>query len=321
MQGMSIRRIFVALGSSPPNAGPLPAAIALAQRLPMSELVLFHAWLRRSPLLCWPGLRSRRESTPHRVEMLENLRAHAGRVPPYISATVVTRNGGAWPAIDPVAKEHGADLIVMGAPAPSAATSLLRTNAERLAQDSEIPVLTVPRQTPITDDGGFRRILVPVDFSPESTLALDYASRLARSISASVRVVHAWRSPTWFGVELGKLDVRLSREKISMRDFAMERATVQLASSTRALGAPVDGRIAEGDPSSIILAEAKTADLIVLGCHRAPSPSSALRRGVVSHVVRHAPCPVMTICRREPIGVPPRDGRMPETSVTYRIVT
>jgi nucleotide-binding universal stress UspA family protein len=300
MQKLAISKILVALGDSPVESGPLPAAVDLVQRMPNAELLLFHA---RGPIaLEWKQLAERL-----RTASIERLEAHTRHVPEHVPVSVVSRIGAPWRAICRAASEQRADLVVVGAHALSGIDGLLRTTAERVARTSDVPVLTVPHKHALGPrrhglELGFGRILVPVDFSPESGVALEYATRLASRIGGSVRVLHAWRPPGWFGLGLGGLAAGSPAGRISLRDLWRTRAEAQLREIPWAARPRVEQEIGEGDPSAVILAAAAACDLVVLGPHVHPSVSGVLRRRVASRLVRGAPCPVLTLSRPGPNG-------------------
>jgi universal stress protein A len=299
MQAIAIRKILVALGHSPVGLGPLPAAIALAQRLPNAELVLFQAWGYTSPFVRWLGFESRRAGPSSRAEAVEGLEVRAKEVPPHISVSVVARHGAPWEEICAAAKKHRADIVVVGSHEPWGTDHLQHTTAERVALGAGVPVLTVPHEAAArsTSAGGtpLSRILVPVDFSPLSIIALEYASRLAQGLGASVDVLHAWSSPTLWGIGLGGLVVRTSVGKRSLRDLARDRAEADLDRAMTGMRAHAAPRLLEGDASSAILEYAPDFDLVVLGTRRGPRSTGLVDRGITSRIVRRSRCPVLTV--------------------------
>jgi len=137
------------------------------------------------------------------------------------------------------------------------------------------------------------RILVPVDFSDPSRAALRYATLLSTQLSASVDVLHVWRPPadvastTTLLVEFARSD-----EGHKMSEWL---ASVEQGSHIEARGRVVPG--GEFDVSDAILREAEVGeyDLVVMGVHTHQGLWSLLMGGVTDEIVRHAPCPVLTI--------------------------
>jgi universal stress protein A len=133
------------------------------------------------------------------------------------------------------------------------------------------------------------RILVPVDFSAPSDAAVEEAFFIAKRFTASVDLMHVWRptpSPD-DDVPAASLNsfVRsdVGRE---MRKY-LERAEAQ--------GVSVRGRLAYGDPETLILECSDGYDLIVMGTRGRSGASHLLRPSVAEHVVRRAHVPVLTI--------------------------
>lgn len=88
------------------------------------------------------------------------------------------------------AEAIAADLVVLGARGESTLRQLvLGTTAERLLRRARRPMLIARRPA----DTAWRRILLPVDFSPWS----DAAIRLARALAPDAELVllHAWQLP------------------------------------------------------------------------------------------------------------------------------
>jgi universal stress protein A len=141
----------------------------------------------------------------------------------------------------------------------------------------------------------FRRILVPHDFSPQATVALKAAARLAREHRGTLTVLHvvvpfyvpadvpfgfaadAMPSPTMFVPEQRK---RLT----SLVDKALGKDAPR-----------VTYRVDVGDASQCILDAARRADSIVMSTSGRSGLSHLLIGSVAEKIVRHARVPVLTI--------------------------
>ena len=144
----------------------------------------------------------------------------------------------------------------------------------------------------------FNRILVPVDFSAHSDLALRYATTLADRFGATVEVLHVVEDPFVSGAwstgaiapnipELLADLVKAARAKLDdMRTAALNKG---LRLTTTVLTTVVTG-----EPADSISDYARTEkfDLIVMGTHGRRGLSHALMGSVAERVVRKAPCPV-----------------------------
>jgi universal stress protein A len=149
------------------------------------------------------------------------------------------------------------------------------------------------------------RILVAVDFSECSWLALARAAQLAKALGAKLELLHVWQAPAFISPEamvgatprgqtLGQL-VQHEAEK-SMESFVAraEQAGIRVASA----------RIVEGEPARTIVQEARQGDydLIAIGTHGRTGLSHLLLGSVAEKVVRKASQPVISV--REPRASP-----------------
>lgn len=124
-----------------------------------------------------------------------------------------------------------------------------------------------------------RRILVPTDFSDGSLAALHFAASLAERLGASIDALHV-------------LDEKQPRTRAVAED-AMRRFLGSLeGEKPRA-----SGRIEPGDARCEIVEIAASGDydLIVMGTLGRPARTRPMLGSVAEHVVRCAPCPVVTV--------------------------
>jgi universal stress protein A len=129
-----------------------------------------------------------------------------------------------------------------------------------------------------------RRILVPVDFSPAAGAAFRYASNLGAAFGARLIVLHVI-SPVYY---------------LEPADFASLVHEARLAAEARLSKlrpAPSRALVEVGIPHDLIVqvAESVGADLIVIGTHGRSGLQRLMLGSVAENVVRHAPCPVLTV--------------------------
>jgi len=141
------------------------------------------------------------------------------------------------------------------------------------------------------------RILVPADFSATSDAALTYAQRLAEQFGASLHLVHAFEDPFTAAAFAAEMYTPLP---LSMRDAMLRDAQQRLDDRLPAeQQARFEGTTAilAGQPATVILDRAKATDasVIVMGTHGRGGMAHLLLGSVAERVVRHAPCPVLTI--------------------------
>jgi nucleotide-binding universal stress UspA family protein len=133
-----------------------------------------------------------------------------------------------------------------------------------------------------------RRILHPTDFSERSQNAFRLACALARDYAVPLVVLHV--SPPYVVVGEGVI-VNPSREDTEGLRAQLERVQ---AHDPRVV---IEHRLIEGEPAGEILRVAREAGcgLIVMGTHGRTGLGRLLMGSVAEHVVRKAPCPVLTI--------------------------
>jgi universal stress protein A len=134
-------------------------------------------------------------------------------------------------------------------------------------------------------------ILFPTDFSRQAESAFDVACALAREGRARVVVLHVERPPLTTLGGTGGVPPLPS-------EYDLERAREHLYHiQAPEAGIAVEHRLEHGDPEAVILAVAEEigADLIVMGTHGRTGLRRLLMGSVAEHIVRHAPCPVLTV--------------------------
>ncbi|HEX5102049.1 MAG TPA: universal stress protein [Polyangiaceae bacterium] len=146
--------------------------------------------------------------------------------------------------------------------------------------------------------GTIHRILVPVDFSEPSRRALDYAAKLARPLGAAIDVLHVAEVPAFVPSasmpEAGASDLSL----VALVREGADKMLTQFVVEAAARGIVVQAsRLELGSPARVIteLAVAGDYDLIVIGTHGRTGLTRALMGSVAERVVRHAPCPVLSV--------------------------
>lgn len=155
-----------------------------------------------------------------------------------------------------------------------------------------------PRQhAPATRVSLWRRILVPMDFSPPSEAALAYALTLARVSGATVHVCHV--IPTLHLLDaLYEHGLEQPESVKRIKQKARQRVK-DLVAAAQTGGGDVKVQVhhSEGDAAPGVLewtAKLKP-DLIVMGTHGRRGAKRFFLGSVTEAVVRRAPCPVLTL--------------------------
>ena len=142
-----------------------------------------------------------------------------------------------------------------------------------------------------------RRIIVPVDFSSFSYKSLDYASAFAAQSEAEILVLHVVPLD-YLGAEMIAFDY----PDVSQQSAQAARARLEkLAEERVPRSIRHELRVLIGRPSDEIVKAAADfgADLIVMSTHGYTGLKHAFLGSTTEHVVRCAPCPVLTLRQHE----------------------
>jgi universal stress protein A len=152
----------------------------------------------------------------------------------------------------------------------------------------------------------FRKILCPTDFSDPALVALQRAEELARHFAAELLVLHvipevpgphAYSDPpvaTSFDVALYEQELTVYAENL-----LKELVSHQVSPEVRTRDLVTSGLAA---PEILRVATQEHVDLIVIASHGETGWRRLVFGSVAEKVVRHAPCPVLTITS------PPEEG-------------
>ena len=134
-----------------------------------------------------------------------------------------------------------------------------------------------------------KKILVPIDFSTQSATALGFAESLAADRGATLLITHVREQPDIYA-ETGFGGYPLPQD---------EAETRRALSDMRPINSEVSycHQLLTGYPADELAeyARRESVDLIVMGTHGRTGLSRLLMGSVAEAVVRHSPCPVLTI--------------------------
>ncbi len=211
-----------------------------------------------------------------------------------IAADVRVLHGAIATSLAEQADVSEADLLVFGAHGANAIrTWLLGSTAERALRGTTRPLLVV-KQPPVAP---YRRVLVPMDFSPHATEAFRAARQLAPE--ADVVLLHVPEIP--FEGKLLQAGVRESRLQL-LHDAAEASARSQfsefLAATTQG-DALVRTVVAHGDISLTIaeMEQEHSCDLIVMGKRGTSLLDEVFLGSVTRQVVSLSTCDVLVADR------------------------
>jgi nucleotide-binding universal stress UspA family protein len=140
----------------------------------------------------------------------------------------------------------------------------------------------------------FRKILLPVDFSPLSEIAARYAARMAESFGGRIHVIHVLPTdslvatvPEQGAAIVTPLEPLLEQAERRLDGFIAEHLP----------GVSADRRAVCGVPAVDIAREAEEmgADLIVMGTHADGVVKRLVFGSVSKSVLESAPCAVLLV--------------------------
>jgi nucleotide-binding universal stress UspA family protein len=137
---------------------------------------------------------------------------------------------------------------------------------------------------------GFGRILLATDGSDQAKAAVEITSSLARSSSATVRVVHVWNLEVHHRHGLWDVEMRGEAEKLINETVARLRAA----------GIEADGQISRADAGHVAAAIAESArefkaDLVVVGSRGLPDWQAMVKHSTSHQLLGSVDAPVLIV--------------------------
>lgn len=303
---MSIRKILVATDFSPQADLALEHAMNIA-RLTGAEVVLMHATTVPQPGTTVPegvyGAAERYEAilrdhlADNRAKLEELRERWSGQG---VDVSQVFMDAFPDTAIARCANEINADLTVIGTHGRTGVKRfLLGSVAERAVRLTERNIM-VARDVG-RGAGGYKKILVPTDFSQTAELALDRALQLVAP-GGAVELLHLWQLPSVAAGYWGP----------TFADSTIEPLRSELRESARALGANLVAKYKEKYPDRAAALtfvevedtpnhgiqshlEADGHDLVVTGSHGRRGLRRWLLGSVAEVTIRYSPCSVLVV--------------------------
>ncbi|HKE13903.1 MAG TPA: universal stress protein [Kofleriaceae bacterium] len=308
---MKIRRILVGTDFSGEAEIALEHAVRIARHVG-AELLLAHAGSvidtadaalapESAALLEYERIVAQHvaENREHLAQLVDRVRSRG------VDASEQIVEGFPDTGISEAADELDADLVVIGTHGRTGLKRLLLGSvAERVVRLCRRHVM-VARPTADGEAAGYRRILVPTDFSPRAELALEIALELADP-AGEVELLHAWSLPALTG----------SLVPSRASESALEPVRASLAAGARDKGEALIARhptpatvaltIVNDQAARAIGERAATGhDLIVMGGHGRRGLRRLILGSVAEATVRHAPCSVLVVHELPGAGASP----------------
>ncbi|MBP8812862.1 MAG: universal stress protein [Laribacter sp.] len=278
-------RILTATDLSAPARHAAERAALVSQEI-MATLHLLHiphlASLERLQQLAVPG--EERMETRIQTQAQQRLDALATALEQRFGTCPVTHveAGPLLPTLRRMISAITADLLVCGAKGESLVRHhLLGTTAHRMISTATCPVLVVKQ----TAHEPYRRLLVPVDFSPASSRAIRHA--LALAPQAEIVLLHAFEVPFEGQLRYAGVDGQTLRQyRSQMKQQATEKLQ-GLRETTGLSAGRCESVILYGHPAFHILEQEQIqdCDLIVMGKQGESMIETLLLGSVTKHVL------------------------------------
>lgn len=295
----ALKTILCPLDFTPVSEREVQLAAELSERTG-AQLVLLHNLDAVPPAFLgtvWMHAEAHPEARPE-AQAAARLQEALSHLPPAVRARAEGKitHGTLADAIVYLARELPADLIVMGThdhkgPEPTSHT-------DRIVLQSPCPVLAVrdregqPRMPHLSESSALATV-VPMDFSPHSLHALEYALELSQVLPLEIHVLHVESSVSWNDVwgaprsdlaESRRGRLRTSKERLQALIPARFGDSVSVEAR---LGSPVE--------EIVTFVQEKEAGLVIMGVHAKGILDRLLFGATSKGVLHESPCPVWLV--------------------------
>lgn len=294
---VDIKKIVYATDFSKCSENAFPIAVRLAAghdaELHMLHAIVLHADDPHDPAHHFPEPEELYERMRSSAEKRMATAAESEEMPALKIVRAQVRGISPAPVILEYAEEQRADLIVMGTHGRRGLRHLLLGSvAEEVVRLADCPVLTVREDAESAT--AFERILVPMDYSRSSEVALRYAREIAATEGAGLHLLHVLEVGTYpdfyFPVQASQMfDMPELKEK------ALQHLRDRLEREGPAVPAEVHVELGHPAQNIVEYAERLEIDLIVLASHGRTGLERALLGSVAEGVTRRAKCPVLIV--------------------------
>jgi nucleotide-binding universal stress UspA family protein len=299
---LKLNKIMVPTDFSEASKQSLPYADALARKFSATVTLVYVVPAQAAAEFSRAGIVLEEKVALEKVtESLRQFRAK--ELSASLPVETLLREGVPYVEINNAAKELGTDLIILSTHGRTGLKHFfLGSTAERVAHRAPCPVLTIreePLRIKFPGDSpcGFKRILVPIDFSQASHKALAYAAAFAEECGAEITLLHVVELPAY--PEFGYVHVPMKEaEQKKTALETLQLAPIKLGEKARFVKSTL-ARV--GNPSQEIIEEAmkQNSDLIVISTHGYSGLRHLLLGSTTEKVVRHAACPVLVVREQE----------------------
>ncbi|MGX6607104.1 universal stress protein [Micromonosporaceae bacterium Da 78-11] len=140
-----------------------------------------------------------------------------------------------------------------------------------------------------------KRIVVGVDGSEGSKVALKWAMTEAELNGAPIEAITTWQSPVMAGYSYGWSPAPFEGESFAAVMGKILDDTIAEVSAEMKPPHAVVARVAEGNAAQVLLDAARDAQMLVVGSRGHSTFAGILLGSVSQHCVQHASCPVVVV--------------------------
>jgi len=187
-------------------------------------------------------------------------------------------SGKAHSKITETANQQKSDFIVMGAYGSSGIQSFAGSNASKVIQQADCPVVVVKTKS---NNNGYKNIVLPLDLSEETKQKVSHAVELAEYFHSTVHVVSVNESDEFLA---DKINANLKQVENYFKDRNIETTATIIQDSSENFADHI-----------INWAIPKNADLIVIMSQQEKSFREYFVGSYAQQIVNKSPIPVMTV--------------------------
>lgn len=292
---LDITKILVPYDFSSFSRQALLTALEIAKQMRAEVYIVHVEVLHGAPLI---ALVSETERTNELQKRIENDNIEIGQTySDVVLHYVMGRDVTPGAAVLHFAETNDIDLIVLGTHGRRGVRRIvLGSVAEEIVRHAACPVITIRgTNTSRIKLDEIKRLLVPVDFSQHSEMALAHAKEFAALSGAIIDILHVIRLPSYPTLnDTGLFSIYDYHPNIEQRALEHMQSMYEQTSGPEV---NVNFHVRHGlEANEIILfAKANDSDLIVMGTHGLTGMSHFLLGSIASKTIRRAPCPMLTV--------------------------
>lgn len=223
-------------------------------------------------------------------EILDRAERHVTSAFPDVTVSASTHPGPAGPALAGLSAH--AEMVVVGSTGAGALESLVTgSTVMQVVNRAHCPVTVFRSALPVPDR---RPVVVGVDGSELSSLAITTAVEFATLLEVPLLAVHGWGT--------GELAGRQTASAMVNWAVVEEEQAVLMAENLagwreKCPDLELSTVIEQANPAELILESARDAQLVVVGSHGHNRLTGAFLGSTSQNLLHHVACPI-TICRR-----------------------